>query len=45
MLGVPNAPCGVESKGFFDLKGQFIGSVPNAPCGVERNLNSLVVFY
>ncbi len=36
IYGVPNAPCGVESKGFQLSITQKI-FVPNAPCGVERS--------
>ena len=33
--GVPNAPCGVESR-YWEYQKLPDGRVPNAPCGVER---------
>ena len=35
--GVPNAPCGVESKDCPAGQGVIIPKVPNAPCGVESS--------
>ena len=36
IVGVPNAPCGVESWNYGHLKVLKVMLVPNAPCGVER---------
>ncbi len=38
--GVPNAPCGVESKEARYYV-QVDDDVPNAPCGVERRSKAL----
>ncbi len=35
-MGVPNAPCGVESR-FSESSESKLSIVPNAPCGVESS--------